>query len=155
MLVDCWMLSSLVIPFLRLGEIISGGPHFPLTSDALRKVFTGQASRDVLLSIIHAVGSQNSNFAFLTSCDPCLCKNFVSADIASWVVKLQHWCGCLSSAVLRQDTSELPWMHIETSQIGWLTLWWMRAISAFLVLELYLVIQFWSSETNKKISSVC
>ncbi|KAM0940215.1 hypothetical protein DsansV1_C19g0161531 [Dioscorea sansibarensis] len=46
---------SLVIPFLRLGEIISGGPHFPLTSDALRKVFTGQASRDVLLSIIHAL----------------------------------------------------------------------------------------------------
>ncbi|KAF8404034.1 hypothetical protein HHK36_008910 [Tetracentron sinense] len=46
---------SLVVPFLRLGEIISGGPHFPLTSDALKKVFTGQASRDVLLSIVHAL----------------------------------------------------------------------------------------------------
>ena len=38
---------SLVVPFLRLGEKITGGPHFPLTSDALKKVFTGQASRDV------------------------------------------------------------------------------------------------------------
>ncbi|KAJ0977248.1 hypothetical protein J5N97_012722 [Dioscorea zingiberensis] len=46
---------SLMIPFLRLGEIISGGPHFPLTTDALKKVFTGQASRDVLLSIVHAL----------------------------------------------------------------------------------------------------
>ncbi|KAJ6976194.1 hypothetical protein NC653_031898 [Populus alba x Populus x berolinensis] len=32
---------SLVVPFLRFGEVISGGPHFPLTSDALKKVFTG------------------------------------------------------------------------------------------------------------------
>lgn len=85
----CWMLSSLVIPFLRLGEIISGGPHFPLTSDALRKVFTGQATRDVLLSIFHAVGSQNSDFAFLTSCDPRFCKNIVFTDIVSRGVKLQ------------------------------------------------------------------
>jgi uncharacterized protein (DUF2062 family) len=46
---------SLVVPFLRLGEKITGGPHFPLTSDALKKVFTGQASRDVFLSIGNAV----------------------------------------------------------------------------------------------------
>ncbi|KAJ6834677.1 uncharacterized protein M6B38_333930 [Iris pallida] len=46
---------SLVIPFLRLGEAISGGPHFPLTSDALKKVLTGHASREVLLSIVHAL----------------------------------------------------------------------------------------------------
>uniref|UniRef100_A0A2P2KEX5 Uncharacterized protein n=1 Tax=Rhizophora mucronata TaxID=61149 RepID=A0A2P2KEX5_RHIMU len=46
---------SLVVPFLRLGEIISGGPHFPLTSDALKKVLTGQASHDVILSIAHAL----------------------------------------------------------------------------------------------------
>ncbi|XP_043707515.1 uncharacterized protein LOC122656887 [Telopea speciosissima] len=46
---------SLVIPFLRFGEVISGGPHFPLTSDALKKVFTGQASWEVLLSIAHAL----------------------------------------------------------------------------------------------------
>ncbi|XVF63482.1 hypothetical protein PTKIN_Ptkin09bG0090100 [Pterospermum kingtungense] len=46
---------SLVVPFLRLGEAISGGPHFPLTSDALKKVLTGQASREVLFSIAHAL----------------------------------------------------------------------------------------------------
>lgn len=48
---------SLVVPFLRLGEVISGGSHFPLTSDALKKVLTGQASREVLLSVAHAVGA--------------------------------------------------------------------------------------------------
>ncbi|XP_010530102.1 PREDICTED: uncharacterized protein LOC104806751 isoform X2 [Tarenaya hassleriana] len=42
---------SLVVPFLRFGEGISGGPHFPLTSDALKQVLTGQASREVLLSV--------------------------------------------------------------------------------------------------------
>ncbi|GMN34571.1 hypothetical protein TIFTF001_044918 [Ficus carica] len=46
---------SLVVPFLRFGEVISGGSHFPLTSDALKKVLTGQASHDVLLSIAHAL----------------------------------------------------------------------------------------------------
>ncbi|GMH31403.1 hypothetical protein Nepgr_033246 [Nepenthes gracilis] len=46
---------SLVIPFLRFGEAICGSPHFPLTSDALKKVLSGQASREVLLSIIHAL----------------------------------------------------------------------------------------------------
>ncbi|KAJ4953584.1 hypothetical protein NE237_030416 [Protea cynaroides] len=46
---------SLVIPFLRFGELISGGSHFPLTSDAFKKVLTGQASREVLLSIAHAL----------------------------------------------------------------------------------------------------
>ncbi|CAL9019731.1 unnamed protein product [Prunus brigantina] len=46
---------SLIVPFLRFGEIISGGAHFPLTSDAFKKVLTGQASREVLLSIAHAL----------------------------------------------------------------------------------------------------
>ncbi|ONK57707.1 uncharacterized protein A4U43_C09F3260 [Asparagus officinalis] len=46
---------SLVIPFLRLGEFISGGPRFPLTSDAMKKVLTGHASREVLISVIHAL----------------------------------------------------------------------------------------------------
>ncbi|GAB2271109.1 hypothetical protein Dimus_005957 [Dionaea muscipula] len=46
---------SLVVPFLRFGEAISGGPHFPLTSDGLKKVLTGEASREVLLSIVHAL----------------------------------------------------------------------------------------------------
>lgn len=48
-------LKSLVVPFLRFGEAITGGPRFPFTSDALKKVLTGQASREVLLSILHAV----------------------------------------------------------------------------------------------------
>ena len=46
---------SLVIPFLRLGEVISGGPHFPLTSDALKKAVMGQASREMLLGALHAL----------------------------------------------------------------------------------------------------
>ncbi|CAO2834428.1 unnamed protein product [Amaranthus hypochondriacus] len=46
---------SLVVPFLRLGEAICGGPQFPLTSDALKKVLTGKASVEVLLSIVHAL----------------------------------------------------------------------------------------------------
>ncbi|KAL2893963.1 Mitochondrial distribution and morphology protein 10 [Bienertia sinuspersici] len=46
---------SLVVPFLRLGEAICGGPQFPLTSDALKKVLTGKASTEVLLSIAHAL----------------------------------------------------------------------------------------------------
>lgn len=46
---------SLVVPFLRFGELVSGGPHFPLTSDALKKVVTGQASREVAISVFHAL----------------------------------------------------------------------------------------------------
>lgn len=46
---------SLVVPFLRFGEVILGGPHFPLTPDALKKVLSGQASREVLLSVVHAL----------------------------------------------------------------------------------------------------
>ena len=49
---------SLMIPFLHLGEIISGGPHFPLTSDALQKVLSGHASSEVLEIILHAVGTE-------------------------------------------------------------------------------------------------
>ncbi|XP_074371732.1 uncharacterized protein LOC141712625 [Apium graveolens] len=46
---------SLVIPFLRFGEVVTGGPHFPLTSDALKKVLKGQASIEVFQSIFHAL----------------------------------------------------------------------------------------------------
>ncbi|KAL1820565.1 hypothetical protein ACET3Z_015434 [Daucus carota] len=46
---------SLVIPFLRFGEVVTGGPHFPLTSDALKKVLKGQASQEVFQSIFHAL----------------------------------------------------------------------------------------------------
>ncbi|KAL1533956.1 hypothetical protein AAHA92_33763 [Salvia divinorum] len=46
---------SMVIPFLRFGEFITGGPHFALTSDALKKVVTGKASWEVLQSIFHAL----------------------------------------------------------------------------------------------------
>ncbi|KAJ4827001.1 hypothetical protein Tsubulata_050965 [Turnera subulata] len=46
---------SLIVPFLRFGEFISGGPHFPLTTDALKKVLTGQASREVIVSIANAL----------------------------------------------------------------------------------------------------
>lgn len=48
-------LFSLIIPFLRLGEFLTGGDHFPLTSDALKMIFKGQASQEVLQSVFHAV----------------------------------------------------------------------------------------------------
>ncbi|XLR04303.1 hypothetical protein S83_070501, partial [Arachis hypogaea] len=51
--VNCLVLF--VVPFLRFGKFICGGPHFALTSDALKKVHTGRASHEVLLSIAHAV----------------------------------------------------------------------------------------------------
>ncbi|VAH23783.1 hypothetical protein VPH35_011892 [Triticum aestivum] len=50
-----YVFLSLIIPFLRLGEIVTGGEHFPLTSDAFKMVLTGHASKDVLLSIFHAI----------------------------------------------------------------------------------------------------
>ncbi|CAK8575212.1 unnamed protein product [Lathyrus sativus] len=46
---------SLIIPFLRLGEFITRSPHFTLSSDVLKKVLTGQASKQVLLSIANAL----------------------------------------------------------------------------------------------------
>ncbi|KAK6940373.1 hypothetical protein RJ641_029904 [Dillenia turbinata] len=46
---------SLLVPFLRFGEALTGGAHFPLTADALKKVLTCQASWEVLLSIVHAL----------------------------------------------------------------------------------------------------
>jgi len=46
---------SLMIPLLPFGEVISGGPHFPLTSDALKKLLTGKASWEVLQSVLHAL----------------------------------------------------------------------------------------------------
>lgn len=59
-----FLFPSLVVPFLRFGEVLSGGPHFPLTSDALKKVLTGQASHEVLSSIAHAVGCPYETFKF-------------------------------------------------------------------------------------------
>lgn len=57
-LLFCALNCSLMIPFLRFGEVISGGPHFPLTSDALKKLLTGKASWEVLQSVFHAVCNQ-------------------------------------------------------------------------------------------------
>ncbi|CAA6668281.1 unnamed protein product [Spirodela intermedia] len=45
----------LVIPFLRLGEFISGGSHFPLTADAMKRILTFRASREVLVGVFHAL----------------------------------------------------------------------------------------------------
>lgn len=45
-----------MVPFLRFGEFVTGGPHFPLTSDALIEVLTLHASQEVLSSIVNVVG---------------------------------------------------------------------------------------------------
>ncbi|GJZ30037.1 hypothetical protein Tco_0575084 [Tanacetum coccineum] len=44
----------LMIVFLRFGEFLTGGDHFPLTTDALKKVLTGKGSTEILLSIARA-----------------------------------------------------------------------------------------------------
>nr|XP_043635993.1 uncharacterized protein LOC122607137 [Erigeron canadensis] len=46
---------SLMVVFLRFGELITGGAHFPLTSDALKKVLTGEASMEIIWSILRAL----------------------------------------------------------------------------------------------------
>lgn len=46
---------SLMVVFLRFGEFVTGGDHFPLTSDALKKVLTGEASMEIFRSILHAL----------------------------------------------------------------------------------------------------
>ncbi|XP_039006241.1 uncharacterized protein LOC120133794 [Hibiscus syriacus] len=46
---------SLMVPFLRFGEALTGGEPFELTSDALNKVITGQASSELLFSIARAL----------------------------------------------------------------------------------------------------
>uniref|UniRef100_A0A7N0UKS8 DUF2062 domain-containing protein n=1 Tax=Kalanchoe fedtschenkoi TaxID=63787 RepID=A0A7N0UKS8_KALFE len=46
---------SLIVPFLRFGEFITGVQYFPLTPDALKKVLTGQASYEVLQSVLHVL----------------------------------------------------------------------------------------------------
>jgi hypothetical protein len=62
-----YFIGSLAIPFLRLGESISGGPHFPLTKDALKLVATGQASSEILLAILHAVRKNNCALYILST----------------------------------------------------------------------------------------
>ncbi|KAK9073431.1 hypothetical protein SSX86_007755 [Deinandra increscens subsp. villosa] len=46
---------SLMVVFLRFGEFVTGGAHFPLTSDALKKVLTGEASTEIFRSILNAL----------------------------------------------------------------------------------------------------
>ncbi|KAL4559638.1 hypothetical protein LXL04_031781 [Taraxacum kok-saghyz] len=46
---------SLMIVFLRFGEFITGGGHFPLNSDALKKVLTGEASMEIFRSLLNAL----------------------------------------------------------------------------------------------------
>jgi hypothetical protein len=58
LLIDDPLFCSLIVPFLRLGEAVTGSGHFPLTADALKNVLTGHASKDVLMSIVHAVSEQ-------------------------------------------------------------------------------------------------
>jgi hypothetical protein len=46
---------SLILPFLRVGEWIFGSQPFELSKDALWQAISGQASKKVLLAILHAV----------------------------------------------------------------------------------------------------
>eukprot|EP01018_Ginkgo_biloba_P013159 Gb_16977 [translate_table: standard] len=46
---------GLLVPFLRLGEWVTHGEHFPLTSDALWKAITGHASHAIIYGLLHAL----------------------------------------------------------------------------------------------------
>lgn len=46
---------GLIVPFLRLGELVCGGEHFLLTPNALWMVITGKANKDVLFGLLHAL----------------------------------------------------------------------------------------------------
>lgn len=59
--------------------MITGGPHFPLTSGALKKVLSGSASHEVLLSIAHAVGAIMMSHAFISIRDMCCIAVYVDA----------------------------------------------------------------------------
>ncbi|XP_010677181.2 uncharacterized protein LOC104892857 isoform X1 [Beta vulgaris subsp. vulgaris] len=101
---------SLVVPFLRLGETICGGPRFPLTPDALKKVLTGQASIEVLLSIGHALVGWLFAAPFILAllyviflpCYKILVRKFSSAPLSPTMpsqeelrVKLNTICCCM------------------------------------------------------------
>ncbi|KAH9322045.1 hypothetical protein KI387_016684, partial [Taxus chinensis] len=45
---------GLIVPFLRLGEWVSGGKHFSITPNALWMVITGKASDTVLFGLLHS-----------------------------------------------------------------------------------------------------
>eukprot|EP00250_Pteridium_aquilinum_P012424 c20720_g1_i2 orf=237-947(-) len=46
---------ALVVPFVRVGELVTHGHHFPFTPRALWDAMRGRASRDVLFGVLHAV----------------------------------------------------------------------------------------------------
>lgn len=46
---------GLVVPFVRVGELVTNGHHFPFTPKALWNFIRGRASRDVLFGVLHAV----------------------------------------------------------------------------------------------------
>lgn len=46
---------GLIVPFLRVGELVTHGQHFPLSTDALWKAITGRGSHALMLGILHAV----------------------------------------------------------------------------------------------------
>ncbi|KAI5073270.1 hypothetical protein GOP47_0011283 [Adiantum capillus-veneris] len=46
---------GLVVPFMRVGELVTNGRHFPFTPGAVWDVIRGRASRDVLFGVLHAV----------------------------------------------------------------------------------------------------
>ncbi|MCO5572110.1 hypothetical protein L7F22_025861 [Adiantum nelumboides] len=46
---------GLVVPFMRVGERVTNGHHFPFTPRALWDVIRGRASLDVLFGVLHAV----------------------------------------------------------------------------------------------------
>ena len=85
-----------MIPFLRLGEAICGGPHFPLTPDALKKVVTGQASREVLLAVSHAVSSNH----------PCCLSSHVM-----FICSGEIFLVCFSLYILRMPLDESMKIH--------------------------------------------
>ncbi|KAK1310084.1 RING-H2 finger protein ATL7 [Acorus calamus] len=115
------ILRSLVIPFLRFGEALTGGSHFPLTSDALKKVLTGQASREVLLSVFHAPSESGLKKEHREMLPVVVFKESFSireAQDGKKLIQLGDWCAvCLGDYQAEERLQQIPacghTFHIE------------------------------------------
>ncbi|KAH9726004.1 DUF2062 domain-containing protein [Citrus sinensis] len=74
---------SLVVPFLRFGEALTGGPHFPLNSDALKRVLTGKASQELLGWLVATPFILTALYIVLLPVFKILVRKFSSAALSS------------------------------------------------------------------------
>lgn len=47
--------KRMMVPFMRIGELITGGDHFVFTPAGLWEVLKGRHSRELMFGVLHAV----------------------------------------------------------------------------------------------------